>query len=127
MAMGCVPIVSKGVDMDSYAVPPVVGVHYLRVEGPEDVAGAVAGYSKEAWEVMSAACRAWWAANASVEGSFKLTKGLIAESGLFPVAVVPEVPVTVADLSGAVDVAEVSEVPVTVADLSGAVDAVASA
>ena len=76
MAMGCVPIVSKGVDMDSYAVPPVVGVHYLRVEGPEDVAAAVAA-DRQVWEAMSAACRSWWEANASVEGSFKLTKRLI--------------------------------------------------
>ena len=94
MAMGCVPIVSKGVDMDSYAVPPVVGVHYLRVEGPEDVAGI--SMDREAWETMSAACRAWWEANASVAGSFKLTKRLIDESGV--VAEVPEVAVDVSEV-----------------------------
>ena len=132
MAMGCVPIVSKGVDMDSYAVPPVVGVHYLRVEGPEDVEAIT--LDREAWETMSAACRAWWEANASVEGSFKLTKRLIDESGLFPV---PEVPAAVVDVSGAVadvsgavaDVsgADLSGADLSGADLSGAVDAVPEA
>jgi hypothetical protein len=78
MAMGCVPIVSKGVDMDSYAVPPVLGVHYLLVEKPEDVEAAVASIDRAGWEAMSAACRDWWKANASCEGSFRLTAGLIA-------------------------------------------------
>lgn len=78
MAMGCVPIVSKGVDMDSYAVPPVLGVHYLLVEKPEDVA-SVTSISRETWETMSAACRSWWTNNASCEGSFRLTAQLIGD------------------------------------------------
>jgi hypothetical protein len=103
MAMGCVPIVSKGVDMDSYAVPPVCGVHYLRVEGPEDVAAALV--DRETWETMSAACLSWWAANASVEGSFKLTERLIAEAGLSGAGLserlIAEADISGADISGA--------------------------
>jgi hypothetical protein len=76
MAMGCVPIVASNVDMDSYAVPPVVGVHYLRVNSPEDVRAAIESVSKEMWESMSAACKLWWNDNASCKGSFKLTKSL---------------------------------------------------
>jgi len=74
MAMGCVPIVSKGVDMDSYAVPPVEGVHYLRADEPSDVPNVLV--SKDAWERMSAACKLWWKENASCEGSFRLTARL---------------------------------------------------
>lgn len=79
MAMGCVPIVLKGVDMDSYSVPPVRGKHYLQVEKPEDVP-IVARIDRETWEQMSAACISWWKENASCEGSFKLTARLIEQA-----------------------------------------------
>ena len=76
MAMGCVPVVATDVDMDSYAVPLVDGVHYLRVNSPEDVSAAVGRVSKDDWTAMSAACRQWWTENASCAGSFALTKRL---------------------------------------------------
>lgn len=79
MAMGCVPVVAADVDMDSYAVPPVAGVHYLRVNSPEDVQAVVGAVSKDDWTAMSSACRQWWAENASCAGSFKLTKRLASE------------------------------------------------
>jgi hypothetical protein len=79
MAMGCVPVVAADVDMDSYAVPPVAGVHYLRVNSPEDVQTVVGAVSKDDWTAMSAACRQWWAENASCAGSFALTKRLASE------------------------------------------------
>ena len=79
MAMGCVPVVAADVDMDSYANPPVVGLHYLRVSSPEEVSSVVGAVSKDAWNVMSAACRLWWAENASCAGSFALTKRLVSE------------------------------------------------
>lgn len=78
MAMGCVPVVSPYVDMDSYANPPVEGVHYIRVKEPEDVDTVLASVTKECWEAMSAAGRKWWKDNASCEGSFHLTEKLIA-------------------------------------------------
>lgn len=80
MAMGCVPVVSLEVDMDSYANPPVEGVHYLRVSTPEDLAGVVGAVSKECWENMSAAGRVWWSENASCAGSFQLTARLVGKS-----------------------------------------------
>jgi hypothetical protein len=75
MAMGCVPIVSSGVDMDNYADPPKEGVHYIRVENPGDMA-KVATISKEVWETMSVACHLWWKKNASAEGMWRLTEEL---------------------------------------------------
>jgi len=77
MAMGCVPIVLKGVDMDSYDVPPIRGKHYIEVEKPEDVPIVVGRIYQDTWEEMSSACRAWWAANASVAGSFEVTSRII--------------------------------------------------
>jgi hypothetical protein len=79
MAMGCVPVVAADVDMDSYAVPPVAGVHYLRVTSPEDVVSTMGAVSKDDWTAMSAACRQWWAENASCAGSFALTKKLASQ------------------------------------------------
>ena len=79
MAMGCVPICAPEVDMNSYAVPPLEGVHYLRVNSPEEAREKVASVSKEAWEVMSAAGRAWWKENCSVQGSFALTQKLVSQ------------------------------------------------
>lgn len=74
MAMGCVPIVAPEVDM-TYADPPVEGLHYFRVSGPEE-AKAVTQITPERWIVMSAACRDWWKRNASAEGSWELTARL---------------------------------------------------
>jgi hypothetical protein len=76
MAMGCVPIVAAEVDMDSYAEPPQVGVHYFRVLNPAEARHVVDEITPERWATMSAACRDWWARNASAEGSWALTKRL---------------------------------------------------
>lgn len=76
MAMGCVPLVAPDVDMESYANPPVQGVHYLRVSTPEEAVEITKGMSRESWEKMSSACKSWWKTNASAEGSFQLTKKL---------------------------------------------------
>jgi hypothetical protein len=76
MAMGCVPVVAMNVDMESYAVPPIEGLHYLRVENPEDALIKVKSITSEKWTEMSEACRKWWRETASVEGSWALTQKL---------------------------------------------------
>jgi len=81
MAMGCVPIVAPEVDMESYARPPVEGVHYFRASDPL-TAEALMQNSDEVWATMSAACKTWWLQNASVEGSWALTKSLCTEVGI---------------------------------------------
>ena len=77
MAMGCVPVVAPEVDMTSYAEPPQAGVHYFRVETPAEADHVARTTSEERWATMSAACRAWWERNASVEGSWRLTERLL--------------------------------------------------
>jgi hypothetical protein len=79
MAMGCVPIVAPECDMDSYANPPIEGVHYKRVQTPEEARQVVETMTKEEWQRMSNACRVWWKENCSCEGSFVLTKKLLEE------------------------------------------------
>ena len=70
---GTVPIVTPGVDMKGYLVPPVEGVHYFRAESPEAVRRIVETTPPERWASMSAACRDWWRSYASAEGFFRLT------------------------------------------------------
>lgn len=72
-ACGCVPIVTPGVDMTGYLVPPKEGVHYMRASTPEEVQALVRDMPVERWAYMSAAGREWWARYASVEGLFRLT------------------------------------------------------
>ena len=77
MAMGCVPVCEKEVDMDSYANPPKEGIHYLRVQTPEDVSKLLQTITEEKWTEMSEACRLWWKDNASCDGMFQLTSRLV--------------------------------------------------
>ena len=72
MALGCVPIVSSDVDMQNYINPPIEGLHYFRVNGPEAVQ-SILSMSHEKWVTHSEACRNWWKANASAEGLWLLT------------------------------------------------------
>ena len=77
MAMGCVPVVDKEVDMKNYANPPLEGVHYIRVSGPEGVQDILSKISAEDWTKMSEACRVWWKENSSCEGMWTLTQRLV--------------------------------------------------
>lgn len=77
MSMGCVPIVTPGVDMTNYASPPVAGVHYFVAETPEEAQRLSIETSQETWEAMSKACRVWWKENVSCDGMWALTKNLI--------------------------------------------------
>ena len=76
MAMGTVPVCSSDVDMESYANKPQEGVHYIRVESPEEISIKVASFTESEWQTMSAACKQWWKENCSAEGSWKLTQKL---------------------------------------------------
>jgi len=76
MAMGTVPILAPEVDITTYAEPPVEGTHFFRAESPED-ARLIAKETKEStWLKMSLAVQDWWRRNASVKGSWELTKRL---------------------------------------------------
>jgi hypothetical protein len=74
---GVVPIVTPGVDMTGYLVPPTEGVHYLTAKTPEEVQRIVEITSAERWATMSAAGREWWRLYASAEGLFRLTHARI--------------------------------------------------
>ena len=76
MAMGTVPICAPEVDMENYADPPVEGVHYLRASEPKAARALAAATPEEKWSAMSAACQEWWRRNASVAGSWELTRRL---------------------------------------------------
>lgn len=77
MAMGTVPIVAPGVDMDGYFNPPVIGQHYFRARGVEDVMDLVSSTSEKQWAEMSWQCREWYWKNASPIGAFNVTKQIV--------------------------------------------------
>ena len=72
-ACGCVPIVTDGVDMKNYLVPPVEGVHYFKANSPEEVVKIVKETKPEKWLEMSLAGRDWWTMISSAQGLFRLT------------------------------------------------------
>ena len=79
MAVGTVPVVAPGVDMDKYANPPQEGVHYIRVRSlnPEDVKQQLAEISAESWHSLSASAHKWWQDNASADGLWHRTLELL--------------------------------------------------
>jgi len=76
MALGVVPIVTPGIDMTNYAVPPIEGIHYLRAETPEEVRRLVDETSLEKWDQMSQACIKYYEDNYSIKNSWLLTDKL---------------------------------------------------
>jgi hypothetical protein len=83
MALGVVPIVTTGVDVTQYLVPPQEGVHYFRADTPEGVRRIVETTAQGKWEAMSNACHRWWVENASAEGFFRLTWARIEQTRPF--------------------------------------------
>lgn len=77
LAMGTVPVVVEGVDMDNYSEPLVEGIHYLRVINSDDARDKIASIKESEWETMSKAAHQWWKQNASVDGSWSVTKALL--------------------------------------------------
>lgn len=77
MALGTVPVVALEVDMESYANPPVEGLHYIRVETPEDLVKKLSTIDDDVWWRMSQACKQWYKENCSADGMWKLTSQLI--------------------------------------------------
>jgi hypothetical protein len=89
-ACGCVPIVTDGVDMTNFLVPPVEGVHYFRASTPEQVQKIVEETSRIRWTAMSIAGREWWRVYASAEGLFRLTFARIEQCRPFLLCGIPK-------------------------------------
>lgn len=68
MACGTVPIVSADVCTDSYINPLIEGIHYLRVNGPEEVSLKISDTDEAKWREMSNACKKWYMQNCSANG-----------------------------------------------------------
>jgi hypothetical protein len=76
LAMGCVPVVTPGIDISNYAEPLLDGVHVLCVRDAEDAKAKMAAITPDVWKQMSEAGHDWWRRNASAEGSWNLTTRL---------------------------------------------------
>jgi hypothetical protein len=71
MACGTVPVVSSDVCTDSYINPLMEGVHYLRVNAPEELNEKIGEIDEEKWTQMSNACKKWYYENTSANGLWK--------------------------------------------------------
>lgn len=60
MALGTIPVVSSDVDMDSYAVPPQEGIHYVRVRHPLELRDKLDKIDENQRTKMSDACKKWF-------------------------------------------------------------------
>lgn len=76
MGLGTVPIVTPGV-CTRYYNPIKEGVHYVRVDHPEEIPDKIQSISESEWEEMSRNCLDWYEKNCSIEGSFLVTKHII--------------------------------------------------
>ena len=63
LALGTVPIITPKVTVSSYIEPLEEGVHYIRVDKPGDLRGALDAVGEERWEEMSRQGRAWFLRN----------------------------------------------------------------
>ena len=77
MGLGTIPIVVPGCDVINYHEPWIENVHYIKVNSPDEIEDKILSISKSKWEDMHKECKMWYDRNASVEGSFRLTKKLI--------------------------------------------------
>ena len=73
LAMGTVPLLTPGVDMNGYIEPLVDGVNVICVSSPEDAIRKTAAITEDKWTAMSKEAKAWWQRNASAEGSWQRT------------------------------------------------------
>lgn len=73
MAVGCVPIITPGVDITHYAVPLIEGKHYLRAETPEEAKRLANETNHWEWSEMAHNCYSYYHHYLSPEGSWKLT------------------------------------------------------
>ena len=76
MGLGTVPLVAPEVDMNYYDLPQE-GIHYFRVNGPQDIVDIINNLSESDWKWMSDNCVDWWHRNCSCQGSFNTTLSII--------------------------------------------------
>ena len=73
MAMGTVPIITPNVCIDSYANPPIEGIHFIRVNQPSELNKVINAVNEEKWREMSDACIKWYMQNVHSNNSWKTT------------------------------------------------------
>ena len=76
LALGVVPLLTEDVDI-SYYDPLIEGLHYFKINSPEEAKKIMSETGQEKWEFMSNAGKKWYQRNSTAKGSFKTTKRII--------------------------------------------------
>lgn len=63
MAFGTVPVITPEVSIDSFNDPPTEGIHYVRVNSPNEFKKVISAITKRGWEDMSRSCWEWYQRN----------------------------------------------------------------
>ena len=79
LGMGVVPIFAPEVD-NTYHEPLIEGVHFIRVQSPEEVKKKINSIDQDEWNEMHKAGQDWYERNASPKGSFETTKRIIEDN-----------------------------------------------
>tara|TARA_R110002110_G_scaffold3458_6_gene17647 strand:- start:17535 stop:18326 length:792 start_codon:yes stop_codon:yes gene_type:complete len=76
MALGVVPIITPGVDLN-YFNPLIKDKHYICVDTPQKLKSTIADINQTQWEEMSKSCMDWFKDNCSIQGSFDTTQKIL--------------------------------------------------
>lgn len=77
LALGCVLIATKGVDVKNFHNPLEENVHYIFIEEPSDIEKKINAISEEKWNEMSKACQDWYRKNCHYKGSIKVLEEIV--------------------------------------------------
>ena len=59
MACGTIPIITQNVSI-SYADPLIEGIHFIRVNSPNELNNVINKINEDDWKKMSDSCREWY-------------------------------------------------------------------
>lgn len=76
LGMGVVPLFAPEVD-NTYHEPLVEGVHFIRINKPNEVGEVINSINKNKWLEMHEAGQDWYERNASAKGSFYITEKIV--------------------------------------------------
>jgi hypothetical protein len=77
LALGCVLLVTPGVDVKNYHNPLEENKHYIIINRPDEIREKISKITAEQWNIMSNDCKKWYKENCHYEGSIKVLEDII--------------------------------------------------
>ena len=77
LALGCVLIITPGVDVKNFHNPLIENQHYISIEDPKEIQEKIQKIDAEKWNQMSKACQKWYKENSHYKGSIKVLEDIV--------------------------------------------------